>query len=280
MKFIPYNCPKMIFGAVTADAVDRCFNDFGLYKPSFLGDLVVRLSDLDRTFVYLKQGTHDHLREYHYRWETLAWILLHNAQDEDKGGTRIYKRMEELRAAGCEDHQLLKDMERHVADEKRHAHLFMQTAELVVKTGNMEIADHNDPTVGFEIAENLLTPVPMTLFKMMGAIFSIEFRSYIMIRNSMKHFADASAKSKVMHQVFNKIESIPHDEKFHIEYTARFLERELNRNPKGCYLDLIDQLAESMQHAGNEMCIHMVQHKKNIDEEGGLETLTPVFPFN
>lgn len=280
MKNISYDCPKMIFGAVTADTVGRCFNDFGLYKPSFLDDLIVRLSDLDRTFVYLKQETHEHLREYHYRWETLGWILLHNAQDEDKGGTRIYKRMQELKAEGCDYHQLLKDMERHVADEKRHAHLFMQTAELVVKTGNMEIADHDDPTVGFEIVENLLTPVPMTLFKMMGAIFSIEFRSYIMIRNSMKHFADASQKSKVLHQVFNKVESIPQDEKFHIEYTAKFLERELKKNPEDCYFDLIDQLAESMQHAGNEMCIHMAQHKKNIDEEGGLETLTPIFQFN
>lgn len=279
MKTITDNCPKMIFGAVTADAVNKCFNDFSLYKPSFFDDLLARLFDLDRVFVYLKRETHDHLRPYHYHWETLVWILLHNAQDEDKGGTRIYKRMKELQEEGYENSQLLKNMERHVADEKRHAQLFMQTAEIAAKASHMEIADHDDPNVGAEIVEDLLTHVPMTLFKMMGAIFSIEFRSYIMIRNSMNHFAEASTKSKALQQVFNKIASIPQDEKFHVEYTARFLEQELKRNPKD-YFSLLDQLAESMRHAGNEMCVHMDQHKKNIDDEGGLRALKPIFSFN
>lgn len=152
----------------------------------------------------------------------------------------------------------------------------MQAAEIVAKASHLEIVDNENTSVGAEIVDDLLTHVPMSLFKMMGAIFSIEFRSYIMIRNTMKHFADASCKSDILHKVFEGIQTIPADERFHVEYTAKFLENELAQNPEK-YDDYIDQLAESMKHAGGEMCIYMDHHKSNVDEEGGLAALTSIF---
>lgn len=272
-------CPGMISGAISSQAIHQLFDDFYIYKPKFLDDVLKRITNFEAAFVYLKESTHNHLRPYHYKWETLVWILLHNAQDEDKGGTRIYKRLKELQEEGYEDGQFLKDMQKHVSDEKRHARLFMSATKIAIQASNMEIIDNPDPKVGEEIVEDLLTHVPMPLFKMIGAIFAVEFRSYIMIRNTMKHFAEASEKSKVMGEIFKEIESIPPDEKFHVEYTAKFLEKELENNPEQ-YQRLIDELVESFYHTGNEMCSHMKNHEQSINEEGGIEILTSIFAEN
>lgn len=275
MKNPSYFCPDMIEGSVTKSEISESFDNFDLYRPKFLNDVLDRTCDLDRAYVYLKKQTHDELRPYHYCWETLAWILLHNGQDEDKGGTRIYKRMKELEEMGYPDTGFLKDMEKHVADEKRHSHLFMEAAEIVAVSAGFEVADNEDPTVGEEIVDDLLTHVPMSDFKMMAAIFSIEFRSYVMIRNTMKHFYDAIGKNAVFQKVFETIESIPPDEKFHVEYTAKFLERELAKSPEN-YESMIGDIVESMEHAGFEMCSHMDKHYNNIASEGGFESLTPI----
>lgn len=269
-------CPKMLPGLISSNEVHNMVDAFDLYHPTFLNDVLDRMDDLSSGFVYLYQNVHNHLQDYHYHWETLVWILLHNGQDEDKGGTRVYKRMKELQAEDYPNKAFLKSMQRHVSDEKRHARLFMQAAELIANEGKMEIVDNEDPKVGEDIVESLLTPVPMSLFKFVAAIYAIEFRSYIMIRNTIQHFTDALPDCAVMEKVIDIIKSIPADEKFHVEYTARFLEEELAKEPE-LYESRINEIVESMQHAGDEMVTYMQEHKQNIDSEGGMASLRKMF---
>ena len=253
----------------------------GLYRPSFMEEILEDIEStdsLDRVFVYINKETHQYLYQYHAHWETLLWILLHNAQDEEKGGSRVFVRMNELLESEIYKEkysQLIKSMDRHYKDEIRHGKFFMKAANIAAEEFGTKIVDNPDTSVGNDIAENLMIKVPMPLFDLMSAIFSIELRSYVMIVNTIKHINKLSKNNVVFDKIIECINSIPSDEAYHVLYTAKYLEEELDTdmNKRKSRIKII---SDSMKHAGNEMCDHINSHEQSVINQGGITALSKI----
>jgi len=71
------------------------------------------------------------------------------------------------------------------------------------------------------------------------------------------------------------INSIPSDEAYHVLYTAKYLEEELDTdmNKRKSRIKII---SDSMKHAGNEMCDHVNSHEQSVINQGGITALSKI----
>jgi len=147
------------------------------------------------------------------------------AETEEDGGKDL-----EVAARRVHDPDLREHLERHAADERRHAQLFRQHAAAVRAASALETRTQTESDQAFDLARGRKEGVDAHGFFKAGMIDEMGEVSYL----AMVHVAEEkAAKIFALHHSLTgddpalaaTFEGILKDEKYHVAYTQRFLEK-------------------------------------------------------